>query len=125
MGNIKDLEIAIIIPCKNEGIYIKQTLDFLLNTEAEYSSNIIIIDDNSNDNCCDFLKIDSPRYNNISLIQTNAIGAEQASNLGASLATSAKNLILCDAHIIMKQNWLLTILKALNDSDVSVVCPAI
>lgn len=125
MENKKDFEVSIIIPCKNEGINIKQTIDFLFETEAKYISNIIIVDDDSNDNCCEFLKKDYYRRNNVILLQTKSIGAARARNLGASFAESAKILIFCDAHITMKQGWLFSILKAFEDMEVSVVCPGI
>lgn len=125
MHNIKRHEIAIIIPCKNEGIYVKQTLDFLLKTEAKHMADIFIIDDNSNDNCCEFLKDYPNQYYNVSLIQTKSIGAAQARNLGASLAAPAKVLVFCDAHITMEKNWLYSMLIVLENTDVNAVCPGI
>jgi GT2 family glycosyltransferase len=125
MNDIKEYEVAIIIPCKNEGIYIKQTLDFLLQTEARSVSEILVIDDGSNDNCCEFLKKKSKYYSNVSLIETKGIGAAKARNLGASIIKDANILVFCDAHIIMKQNWLKELLTAFQSSEVSAVCPGI
>lgn len=118
-------KVSIIIPCKNEGIYIKQTLDFMFQTEAKYLADIIVIDDASNDNCCEFLKNESKYYHNVSLIQASGIGPSAARNLGANLATSAEILVFCDAHITMKQNWLFTILSCFKDPSVSAICPGI
>lgn len=125
MSDIKEHETAIIIPCKNEGIYVRQTLDFLFRTEAKYTTDIFVIDDNSNDNCCQFLKTYSNQYCNVVLIQTKGIGAAQARNLGAKLAVSAKILVFCDAHITMKKDWLYSMISILKNKEVSVVCPGI
>lgn len=125
MDNIKEYEVAIIIPCKNEGIYIKQTLEFLFKTEAKNISNIFIIDDGSNDNCCEFLKNPFNRYSNVTLVERKGIGPSAARNLGAGFAPLTKILVFCDAHITMQPNWLNTLLKAFNNKDVNVVCPGI
>lgn len=118
-------EVAIIIPCRNESIYLKQTLDFLLLTEAEYLCNIIIVDDHSTDNCCKFIRKSHDLYNNVSLIQTEGIGAARARNLGAQIAGAAKILIFCDAHILVQKNWLNSLLSAFENKEVSAVCPGI
>jgi GT2 family glycosyltransferase len=125
MNATEKCRIGIILPCKNEGIYIKQTLDFLNRTEARNISNLIIIDDNSNDNCCDFFKYASKNYPNAVLLHTNGIGAAGARNIGADFASWAEILVFCDAHIIMQPNWLNTLLKTFDNKDVSVVCPGI
>ncbi|MDW8800546.1 glycosyltransferase [Clostridium sp. A1-XYC3] len=125
MGDLGKRDSAIIIPCKNEGIYLKQTIDFMLKTEAKKLSDIFVIDDNSNDSCCEFLKSASKRYPNVSLIQTKGIGPSQARNLGAALASDARFLIFCDAHLTMREGWLNTMLEAFNNREVSVICPGI
>lgn len=125
MYDMKKRKTAIIIPCKNEGIYIKQTVDFLFKTEAKYMADVIVVDDNSNDNCCEFLKFYPDQYRGVSLIKTDGIGAARARNLGANLAAFAEILVFCDAHIVMKKNWLCSLLTVLEDTDVSVVCPGI
>jgi GT2 family glycosyltransferase len=125
MHDIDDYNVTIIIPCKNEGIYIKQTLNFLLNTEAKHICKILVIDDNSNDNCCDFLKYSSPLFNNVSLLQTKGIGASQARNLGASLAVNSNILIFCDAHITMEHGWLYELLKVFKNIEIGALCPGI
>jgi GT2 family glycosyltransferase len=125
MEYIKESEVAIIIPCKNEGIYIKQTLDFMLQTEARNVSEIVVIDDCSNDNCCEFLKKQAKYYPNVLLMQTKGIGAAQARNLGANIIKEVKVLVFCDAHIIMEPNWLKDLLSAFQSREVSAVCPGI
>jgi GT2 family glycosyltransferase len=118
-------EVAIIIPCRNESIYLKQTLDFLLLTEVKYLCNIIIVDDHSTDNCCKFIKKSHDLYNNVSLIHTKGIGAAGARNLGVQIAEAAKILVFCDAHILVQKNWLNSLLSAFENNEVSAVCPGI
>lgn len=125
MKDMVDSKTCIIIPCKNEGIYMKQTVDFMHQTEARELAKIIVVDDNSNDGCCNFIKSQPNRYMNVKLIQTKGIGAARARNLGASLAVNAEVLVFCDAHITMKNNWLKVMLNSLNNEDTSTVCPGI
>lgn len=121
----KQSDVTIIIPCKNESIYLKQTLDFLLQTEAKQLSNIIVIDDHSTDNCCSFLKKKPNLYNGVSLVQTEGIGAAHARNLGVQIAGDAKILVFCDAHIIVQKLWLKSLLSAFENKELSAVCPGI
>lgn len=123
--SMKNHKVSIIIPCKNESIYIKQTLDFLLRTEAAYISDIIVIDDHSTDNCCSFINKKKSLYQNVTLIQTEGTGASLARNYGAEYAYGSEILVFCDAHITMEQGWLNEILKAFDNKDVSVICPGI
>ncbi|ADL51705.1 glycosyltransferase [Clostridium cellulovorans] len=125
MNNSKLTKTSIIIPCKNEGIYVKQTIEFLYRTEAKYISTIIVINDNSNDNCCEFLKNPFNKFSKVKLIETTGIGAAAARNLGATFAENSEILVFCDAHITMNQNWLNILLSAFNDKNVSVICPGI
>lgn len=125
MTDVEKEKTAVIIPCRNEGIYLKQTLDFMLKTEAKDLSNIIVIDDNSNDNCCKFLKSNPNYYANVSLIKTEGIGPSRARNLGEALVPNADFLVFCDAHIIMKEGWLNTLLASFRNKEISAICPAI
>lgn len=47
--------ISIIFPAKNEGENVKNTLDSLFSVNTDYSFEVIIINDGSSDDCCDFL----------------------------------------------------------------------
>jgi GT2 family glycosyltransferase len=116
---------AIIIPCRNENIRPKQTVDFMLRTEARGKTPIIVIDDGSKDRSCYFLRQKNKDYKDIVLITTEGIGASGARNLGAESAEGAEILIFCDGHIIMQKGWLHTLLETFHNPEVSAVCPGI
>ena len=46
---IKSIKISIIIPVYNEGLYISDTVDSLLNQNTSYTHEIIIVDGMSTD----------------------------------------------------------------------------
>ncbi len=122
---MKNKRVAIIIPCRNENIRPKQTLDFMLRTEARDKASIIVIDDGSKDQSCSFLRKNSPEYRNITLVTTEGIGASHARNMGADSAGKAQILVFCDAHIIMQKGWLDTLLETFINPEVDAVCPGI
>lgn len=117
---------SIIVPCRNEGIKIKQTLDFFLRTEAADSTEaeIIVVDDGSQDGCCDFLRPKPAAYSGIKLLSTPGLGAARARNTGA-LHSRGEILVFCDAHILVPKGWLNTLLSSLEETGAGAVSPGI
>ncbi|SDI13351.1 glycosyltransferase family 2 protein [Alteribacillus bidgolensis] len=116
-------EVSIIFPAKNEGDNVKKTLDSLFVTHSNYHYEVIVVDDGSNDGCCNFIKTYSKR-NHIKLIRTEGIGAANARNLGAKNA-KGKYFAFCDAHLFFKDYWIDKLLKPLRDGKTDAICPAI
>lgn len=115
--------VSIIFPVKNEGENVKKTLDSLFTKKTNYTFEVIIVNDGSTDNCCEFLK-DSYRQEKIKLIETKGIGAANARNLGADF-TSAAYLIFCDAHIEFEDWWIDRLLEPLIYGKTDAISPAI
>jgi GT2 family glycosyltransferase len=126
MGESKKINVSIIIPCRNEGLKIKQTADFLLRTEAGHRDNIeiIVVDDGSEDRCCDFLDWKAPLYGKIRLLTTQGVGAARARNLGAERARG-DTLVFCDGHISVQKGWMDTLLEAFSQQEVDAVSPGV
>lgn len=95
--------VSLVIPVKNEGCNIRNTIESALRVKTAYPFEIIVVDDGSTDNCCDFI-LDLDR-SQIKLITTKGIGAAGARNLGAQHA-SGYYLIFCDAHLFFEDNWI-------------------
>ena len=122
------MKTAIIIPCRNEGINLKQTLDFILRTEAREKAAIVVIDDGSEDRCCDFLHAGSRStsdYRQVKLLSAGGIGAARARNLGAEAVPEAEFLIFCDGHILMQRGWVDTLLDTFRIQEAAAACPGI
>jgi len=122
---VNSKKIAIIIPCKNENIKPRQTVEFMLRTEARQKASIIVIDDGSKDKSCDFLRKNNPEYQNVTLITTKGIGASHARNLGAKSAGDKEIFVFCDGHIIMQKGWLDTLIETFSTPEVDAACPGI
>lgn len=119
------LDASIIIPCKNEGEHIRRTLDSMLAAKTACQYEIIVADDASTDDCCAFLADpDAPFHPAVRLLSLPGVGAANARNEGAELATG-RVLVFCDAHIFVPDDWLDQLLAALDKPDVSAVAPAI
>ncbi len=48
--------VSIVIPCRDEGHYVQQTIRQILHTPGEIPYEIIVVDDGSRDGCCNFLR---------------------------------------------------------------------
>lgn len=97
------MDASIIIPCKNEGDNVQMTVDSILAADPHNNYEIIVVDDNSQDNCCSFL-LESHRYQKVRCLSTPGLGAAQARNYGAG-AARGEYLIFCDAHITVPADW--------------------
>ncbi|RIW39042.1 glycosyltransferase [Bacillus salacetis] len=116
-------KVSIIIPVKNEGINVKNTCDSLFSVKTNIEFETIIIDDASDDKCCDFLHT-YPHKGRVRRINTQGIGPANARNLGAQEA-SHDYLIFCDAHLTFENFWIDRLLFYLLAGHSDVVRPAI
>jgi glycosyltransferase involved in cell wall biosynthesis len=103
MSKTKNPLVSIIIPVKNEGSNIKNTIESALKVKTSCPFEIIVVDDGSTDNCCDF--IPELGRSQIKLFKSNGVGAAGARNLGAKNA-SGSFLIFCDAHLFFEDGWI-------------------
>lgn len=117
-------QVSIIIPCKNEGKLIKQTIESILQTPSRVPYDITVINDGSTDGCCAFLQNRAKTYSSIRLINTTGIGAANARNLGAQLS-DGEVLVFCDAHITVEADWLELLAAGVVDRGVGAVSPGI
>jgi glycosyltransferase involved in cell wall biosynthesis len=115
--------ISIIFPAKNEGGNVKTTLDSLFSIETNYPFEAIVIDDGSVDNCCGFLKT-YYKKEYIKMVRTGGIGAANARNLGAEIA-SGEYLIFCDAHLQFENWWIDHLIEPLLSGKTDAITPGI
>lgn len=115
-------QVSIIIPCKNEGPLIQQTIQSMLETPCRFPYDITVVNDGSTDNCCAFLK--RKAYPQVKLINTTGIGAANARNLGAEQAPG-EVLVFCDAHITVEEEWLDLLVEGLLERGSGAVSPGI
>lgn len=100
---MEDPLVSLIIPVKNEGDHIKNTIESAIKVNTTYPFEIIVVDDGSTDKCCDF--ISSAGLEQIKLINSKGIGAARARNMGALYARGSF-LIFCDAHLFFEDDWI-------------------
>jgi len=115
--------ISIIIPVKNEGAYILNTVRGILQSPNVSPYEIIVIDDNSTDGCCDPLRpyADSGQ---ITLHRTSGLGLARAKNRGAEQA-QGEILLFCDGHLIVPDNWIDQVIAPIQEQLVDAVSPGI
>lgn len=113
--------VSIVIPCRNEGLYLQQTLRSLIKAKTGISYEIIVVNDGSTDGCCNFLE-----NNDFELIyiRTSGIGVSRARNFGAD-AANGETLCFCDAHLIFEDFWLDKLVQPIIHEEADLVCPGI
>jgi len=116
-------QISIVIPCRNEGPNVHNTVSSILGTPTKCRFEIIVVDDGSTDNCCDFLRSASVDKR-IRLINSAGVGACQSRNKGA-LFSRGEYLLFCDAHIFVEPFWLDVLLGSFPDEMTGIVSPGI
>lgn len=116
--------VSIIIPCKNEGKLIRQTIESILSTPCQLPYDITVVNDGSTDGCCAFLQGRRNLYPQVKLINTTGIGSANARNLGAQHA-AGDILVFCDAHITVEEDWLELLTEGLLVRGVGAAAPGI
>ena len=120
--------VSIILPVKNEGLNIKNTLYSALQVKTSYPFEIIVVDDNSTDGCCDFLRGQGTHplrlESSIKLITTKGVGAAQARNIGAE-SSKGKYLIFCDAHLFFEDYWIDNLIAPIIKGSAHAITPGI
>lgn len=115
--------VSIIIPAKNEGKHVQNTIDSAFQVKTNYPFEIIVVDDGSTDGCCHFLK--SHEYcDRINLIQSTGVGAAMARNLGAD-HSKGNYLIFCDAHLFFEDLWIDRLIKPIRNGHADATNPGI
>jgi GT2 family glycosyltransferase len=113
---------SIVIPCRNEGKYLKLTLDSLMSSKTYLDYEIIVVNDGSSDGCCDFLL--ARNYDKIRKIDSKNLGVAKAKNLGAKEAYG-EYLFFCDAHVFVQDWWLDTLTNSMRYYNAHGIAPGI
>lgn len=116
-------QVSIIIPCKNEGKLIKETIESILATPCKIPFDITVVNDGSIDGCCKFLN-KNKSYAGVRLINTSGVGAANARNLGVQQCTG-EILVFCDAHLTVEPEWLEILVEGLVERGAGAVSPGI
>ena len=100
-----DGHVKIIIPCTNEGEWLRVTIDSILD-HTDYSAFEIVVSANG-DTATDFSFIEDYRYDKVSLLQTpQALGVGNGRNAAATPG-DAEFYVFLDGHCLVEQrDWL-------------------
>lgn len=113
--------ISIIIPLYNKEKYISECLLSLLDQTYPYTE-IIIVDDGSNDDSLSVVRKISKDYNNVHIISQENGGRSSARNNGLN-HVSGKYVVMVDADDVVEQDYLENLYNYINvDKSDCVVC---
>jgi glycosyltransferase involved in cell wall biosynthesis len=109
--------ISVVVISRNEGNFLRRTVDNLIDT-LPGDSEIIVIDDGSTDRSADRL----PRR--VLLHRAKGLGVAKSRNFGGKHATG-DILIFADAHLGLDANWWRPLTEQLEHPGVGAVAPGI
>ncbi len=113
--------LSVVVISLNEGEYLRRTIDKLIATLPD-DSEIIVVDDSSQDDSAEFLKRGYCRV--YGLRSDERLGSARARNFGARHARG-RVVVFCDAHVAVPPGWTEPLLAALNRPDSGAVMPAL
>ncbi|MCL6586929.1 MAG: glycosyltransferase [Anoxybacillus sp.] len=114
--------VSLIIPVKNEGEHIKNTIESAVSVKTDCDFEIIVVDDASEDGCCDFL--DDVCDGRMTKIKTEGLGAANARNAGAKQA-KGDLFIFCDAHLFFEDYWMERLIEPIQNGTAAATNPGI
>jgi glycosyltransferase involved in cell wall biosynthesis len=115
--------VSLIIPTKNEGQHVRNTIISALEAKTGQSFEIIIVDDASTDGCCNSLA-SLGTSGQIKVVRTQGVGAAMARNIGAEIAVG-NYLIFCDAHLFFEDWWIDRLLMPIQNGQADATNPGI
>ena len=116
-------EISAVVPALNEGPHLRTTVERLEET-LPTGSEIVVVDDGSEDGCADFLRSTPRRVTLITQPRGAHLGVAGARNRGARAAKGVV-IIFCDAHIDVPRGWTAPLLDALQPAAAGAVAPVV
>jgi len=114
--------VSLIIPVKNEGHHIKNTIESAFSIKTNCNFEIIVVDDNSQDGCCSFL--DNNPNKKIKMIKTKDLGIAKARNAGSEHA-NGEFFIFCDAHLFFEDYWIERLIEPIRSGVANATNPGI
>ena len=115
--------LSVIVVCHNEKEYLERTV-MSLHQGLPPSSEVLVVDDQSTDGCCDGLLRD-PVWKGVRGVRTpERLGVSRARNFGAA-QSRGDIVVFSDAHCEAPAGWAEAVVEALRDPVVGAVTPAI
>jgi len=111
--------LSVVVAALNEGRNLRHTID-CLQSSLPAGSEIMVVDDGSEDGCSDFLGSRA----SVRLVRSDHLGVAKARNLGAALSRG-RTIVFADAHIRVEAGWWRPLVEVLRQPKVGAVAPAI
>lgn len=115
-----DSRISMVVISRNEGSFLKRTVENLLDTLPS-DSEIVVVDDGSTDKSA---KSIPARGRRVRLYRANGLGVARARTFGGQKARG-NILIFADAHLGLDSGWWRPLTDQLEDPKVGAVAPGI
>jgi GT2 family glycosyltransferase len=112
--------LSVIVISRNEGLWLRTTVENLVDTLPE-KSEVIVVDDASGDGSADFLR---RRRRGPRLLRAPGLGVARARNFGAR-RTSGEVLVFVDAHVRLGKGWWQPLVEALRERAAGAAAPAV
>ncbi|MBI2265147.1 MAG: glycosyltransferase [Armatimonadetes bacterium] len=121
---MKENKISIIGNARNEGDFVKKTVDHIVRVTEYEDYEIILVDDGSTDGSFDAIHPEEYSVPVRILRNPEPMGFAKSRNRGAA-AGDGEFLVFIDCHILPSENWLSEMVKAVNLPDGGMSVPKI
>lgn len=118
--NNKEVIVSIIMPIFNASRFLNEAIESVLNQTFQ-NYELILIDDGSTDNSYQICDIFAKKDNRIKIIRKKNSGVSDTRNYGLKVALG-KYICFLDADDILSPLFLESMLKNIDDKDISLVC---
>jgi GT2 family glycosyltransferase len=115
-------DISVIIPVHNEGHLLRSTIDIVCASRTQRSVEVIVVDDESSDGCCNFLRNGENSHPGVQLVTQGRTGVARSRNRGAERA-AGEVLVFLDAHCTPGARSLNRLAEALYDNPAALMAP--
>jgi GT2 family glycosyltransferase len=112
--------ISAVVVSRNEGEWLRRTVEELARTLPP-ASEIVVVDDGSDDGSADFLAAGRPGPR---LLRTSGLGVARARNLGAR-KSAGEVIIFADAHLEFRAGWWQPLVEVLRRPSAGAAAPAV
>jgi len=112
--------ISVVVISRNEGEWLRRTLEDLSQTLPP-ASEIVVVDDGSDDGSADFLRAGRK---GMQLLRTSGLGVARARNLGAR-KSRGEVIVFADAHLQLPSGWWQPLVDVLRRPNAGAAAPAV
>jgi GT2 family glycosyltransferase len=123
MSRAGEPRVSVVIPARNEGGNLIDTVGYVLQNSAWINLEVIVVDDGSQDDSITHLRRGHAEDSRLWIVRGEGMGVAGARNRGAEQA-SGDVIVFLDGHCYVPDGWLAPLVAALDADSAGMAGPA-